>query len=64
MFKYELSIFVFKFKNDLLHVNLKCCFKIMDKVHKHLTFFYNNIFPLKCSSKHGHKYLAYQVSKL
>ena len=52
LFKYKLGIFM----NNLLPVNFKYCFKILDKVHNRRTrSSKTNVFLLRFYTKYGHK---------
>ena len=65
MFKYELGISMYKYKNNFLPVNFKDYFQRIDKVHNHLTTSSKtNFFLLRYLSDYGHKSLAYQGSRL
>ena len=40
MFKYDLGVFMYKFKRNMLPVNSKPYYTEINKIHKHLTRFY------------------------
>ena len=39
MFKYDLGLFMYKFKRNMLPVNFKPCYTEINKMHQHLTRF-------------------------
>ena len=65
MFKYELGVFMHKFKRDILPINFKPYFTNLNKMHNHLTIFSEtNYFFLRVNSLYGLKTLSYLGCKL
>ena len=65
MFKYEVGVFMHKFKRDTLPVNFKPYFTNVNKMHNHLTrFAETNYFFPRVNSLFGLKTLSYLGSKL
>ena len=65
MFKYDLGIFMHKFKRDILPVNFKPYFTNIKKVHNHLTrYSETNYFLPRVDSLYGLKSLSFLGCKL
>ena len=65
LYLYELGIFMFKFKNNLLPANFNCYFKSIKNIHNYHTRSSEvNIFLPRFNNSSGHKLLAYQGSRL
>ena len=65
LYLYELGIFMFKFKNNLLPANFNCYFKSIKNIHNYHTRSSEiNFFLPRFNNSSGHKLLAYQGSRL